>query len=115
MEAMAAGDDEALASFATSPAVRDFNIALTLGVIEPLVERVQRNVANGDYRDLGLVHGWNHDRNRLTRHYLDGLRRLQNDPRIEAVFADTGLLDFWRTQKKFPDYCTPAGAPPYCQ
>jgi tetratricopeptide (TPR) repeat protein len=115
MEAMAAGDDEALASFATSPAVRDFNIALTLGVIEPLVERVQRNVANGDYRDLGLVHGWNHDRNRLTRYYLDGLRRLQNDPRIEAVFADTGLLDFWRTQEKFPDYCTPAGAPLYCQ
>lgn len=115
-QALAAGDDEQLASLATSPIAQDFNVSLTLGVIEPLVERVQQNVAAGNYRDLGLVHGWRHDRNLLTRRYLDGLARLQHDPRIEAVFDDIGLRAFWRSREKFPDYCALTTAPPpYCQ
>jgi len=115
-QALVAGDEAQLASLATSPAVRDFNVALTLGVIEPLVERVQQNVATGSYRDFGLVHGMTHHRNRLTRRYLDGLARLQRDPRIAAAFDDTGLRAFWRSREKFPDYCDLTTAPPpYCR
>lgn len=115
-EAMLAGDEARLDELArSSPVTRDFNIALTLGLIDPLVERVRGSVARGEYRDLQLVHGWIHERNTLTRRYIDGLARLQQDPRIQTLFADMGLSAFWRKRGKYPDYCSRVPETvPYC-
>lgn len=115
-EAMLADDEARLKTLAErQQLVRDFNIALTLGTVDPLVARVQENIAVGEYRDLRLIHGWIHERNPLTRRYMDGLARLQRDTRIQALFEDIGLAAFWRKRGKHPDYCSVASSPPpYC-
>jgi len=116
IRALQAGDDARLAELAaTAPKVRDFNIALTLGQVDPLVERLRRNVAARNYRDLALVHGWIHEDNPLTHHYLTGLGQLQGDPRVRSLFEEIGLMTFWRERRKFPDFCTGVlTGPTYC-
>jgi DNA-binding winged helix-turn-helix (wHTH) protein len=112
-EAMLAGDEARLRALAErEDLARDFNVALTLGEIDPLVARVQKNVTEGEYRDLRLVHGWIHHRNAMNGRYMDGLARLQRDTRIQTLFDDIGLTAFWHERGKHPDYCSAAASPP---
>lgn len=115
-KAIAADDEAQLAQLARwELLLRDFNIALTLGQIEPLLARIKENTARGEYRDLGLIHGWTFERNALNRRYLDGLARLQREPQIQALFERIGLRDFWRDRERLPDYCKASTElPPHC-
>lgn len=116
VDALRTGDDARLAELAaSSPEVRDFNLALTLGQVDHLIARLRRGMAQGNYRDLGLVHGWMHSDNPLTHHYLKGLAQLQADSRVTSLLESTGLIAFWREQKRFPDFCARAAmVPNYC-
>lgn len=89
---------------ATSPAL-GFNMALSAGMLDEIIARVQKNVGSGQLRDLSFCHGWLLPDTDFSKSYSKYSLELKNSPEIKAVFEDLGLFRIWEQNQKWPDYC----------
>ncbi len=105
MDALLANDYEAFIDHVDSMPRLDFNMAVSAGRFTQLVERIIRNISNGNVRDLRLLHGWLAPDTHLSTYYRSRLKALKNRPDIQQFLTDIRLLDFWRETDRWPDYC----------
>lgn len=82
-----------------------FNFALSVGKIDAVFQRIVDNVSSGNLRDLGLMHGWLNEPTELNRYYAEQLVALKNHPDMPAFLDRIGLIDYWITTERWPDYC----------
>ncbi|MDX1538240.1 MAG: winged helix-turn-helix domain-containing protein [Arsukibacterium sp.] len=82
-----------------------FNFALSVGKVDAVFQRLVDNVSSGNLRDLGLMHGWLNEPTELNRYYTAQLVALKNHPDMPEFLDRIGLIDYWITTERWPDYC----------
>jgi hypothetical protein len=83
----------------------DFNLALSAGLFEELLARINNNLNNGLIRDFKFIHGYLHSDSFLMREYTRNTLEFKNSEEVIALFKDVGLMSYWQENDKWPDYC----------
>ncbi len=83
----------------------DFNLAVSSGMTDEVIERIRTNIASGQLKDLGLTHGWLVPGDQFHNSYIKNLLELKNTQEISNIFTEIGLIDFWQANEQWPDYC----------
>ncbi|MEE4204421.1 MAG: winged helix-turn-helix domain-containing protein [Halieaceae bacterium] len=117
VEATLANDEEQLQILAQqAEAFRNPHMAILLGRVDLIAERLEQEVAVGNYIGFRTLNGYLWTRNAITQRYLDGLEQLRRHPTIQRILQNSGLKAFWADRNKLPDLCDYARVPPpYCQ
>ncbi|WP_372626755.1 winged helix-turn-helix domain-containing protein [Arsukibacterium sp.] len=82
-----------------------FNLALSVGKVDAVFQRLVDNVSSGNLIDLGLMHGWLNEPTEVNRYYAEQLVALKNHPDMPAFLERIGLIDYWVKTERWPDYC----------
>ncbi|WP_371195712.1 winged helix-turn-helix domain-containing protein [Glaciecola sp. SC05] len=101
---MAMNTEEAKAIIRNMPFL-DFNLALSAGMFEELLVRINNNLSNGQIRDFKFIHGYLNPESYLVYEYSVNLLNFKNSEEVLNLFTDVGMLTYWQENRQWPDYC----------
>ena len=83
----------------------DFNLALSAGMFDELLVRINNNLSNGHIRDLKFIHGYLNPESYLFSEYSVNLLDFKNSEEVFNLFKDVGMFAYWQENNQWPDYC----------
>ena len=105
MHTLIRGDVEKARQLISDMPFLDFNLAISSGMFEEVLERANRNIPKGQLRDLSFTHGWLLPETYIFPVYTHNLSTFKSKPEVITLLKNTGQFSYWREQNRWPDYC----------
>lgn len=83
----------------------DFNLALSAGMFDELLLRINNNLAEGSIRDFKFIHGYLLPESFLDSEYTQNSLVFKNSAEVSGFFEALGMFSYWQENNQWPDYC----------
>jgi DNA-binding winged helix-turn-helix (wHTH) protein/tetratricopeptide (TPR) repeat protein len=83
----------------------DFNLALSAGMFDELLARINNNLADGSIRDFKFIHGYLNPESFLQSEYTQNSLIFKNSAEVSGLFEELGMFSYWQENNQWPDYC----------